>query len=214
MGIEDIPKQDRPRERMMRYGGKSLSTVELVALIIGSGGRGETVMDLSKRLLSRHSVKDLAGKKPSYFLTIPGIGEAQACRIAASFELSHRIGGSEEKRVISCGKDVFEVCKDMQVLTHEECRVLLLDTKNRLLKVQTLFVGTLNASLFSPREVFSSALEEGAASVILVHNHPSGSLDASEEDLSVTSTMIDLGKLMGVEVLDHVIIGDGFVSLV
>jgi len=214
MNIRELPKHERPRERMMKYGAKALSTVELFSVLIGSGGRAETVMELSSRLLSRQTMRELASKKPSYFLSIPGIGEAQACRIVASFELSNRVGLSSEKKIISSGQDVFDVCKDMSVLKHEECRILLLDVKNRLLKIETLFVGTLNASLFSPREVFKSALEEGAASVILVHNHPSGSLDPSSEDLSVTSIMIDLGKLMGVEVLDHVIIGEGFVSIV
>lgn len=214
MSIKELPKHERPRERMLKYGAKSLSSVELLSILIGSGGRRESVVEMSQRLLSTQSMRDLAGKKPSYFLSIPGIGEAQACRIVASFELSNRIGRSDEKVVVSSGEDVFNLCKDMQFLDHEECRVLLLDTKNRLLKSETLFIGTLNASLFSPREVFKSAILEGAASVILVHNHPSGNLEASSEDLSVTSIMIDLGKLMGVEVLDHVIIGEGFASIV
>jgi len=214
MTIKELPKHERPRERMLQYGAKSLSSVELLSILIGSGGRGKDVVEMSRRLLSRHSMRELAGKKPSYFLSIPGIGEAQSCRIVASFELSNRIGHGVEKKLVNSGEDVFALCKDMQYLGHEECRVVLLDTKNRLLKIETLFVGTLNASLFSPREVFKSALAEGAASVILVHNHPSGNLEASSEDLSVTSTMIDLGKLMGVEVLDHIIIGEGFASLV
>lgn len=216
--IKDLPEADRPRERLIKYGSDHLSNQELIAILLGTGTRDESVMSISARLLTYFDGMNLINEATLEELKrLKGIGNAKAVIILAAIELGKRISThrAEEKYVIRSPEDGANyVMEEMRRLKQEHFVLLLLDTKNQVVHKQTIFIGSLNASIVHPREVFREAVRRSAASMICIHNHPSGDPTPSEEDIQVTKRLVDAGKMIGIEVLDHLIIGDRkFVSL-
>ena len=215
--IQDIPEEERPRERLIRNGPESLSNAELLGVVLRTGSNKENVVSLSSRIFSEYSIKQLSLANVSRLMTVHGVGKAKAAQIAAVFELARRLETfvEEPKRKICSPKDVYTfMYPKMREQKKEKFITLCLDTKNQVLKEEVVSIGSLNASIVHPREVFKSALMESSASVIMVHNHPSGDPSPSREDIMVTEKMIEGGKLLGIDVLDHIIIGEGrYVSL-
>ncbi len=215
--IHDLPEEERPRERLVRNGPESLSNAELLAIILRTGSREENVVSMSSRILSEYSIKQLSLANIKRLMQIHGIGEAKASQISAVFELARRLETfvEEPKRKVRSPKDVYTLMyPKMREQKKEKFITLYLDTKNQILKEETVSIGSLNASIVHPREVFKSALMESSASVIMIHNHPSGDPSPSREDIMVTEKLVEGGKLLGIDVLDHIIIGDGrYVSL-
>jgi DNA repair protein RadC len=220
--IKEMPEDARPRERLERSGPGALSNQELLAITLSTGvvkdGQKYTAIDLATQLL-RHfeSLKGVAQADFSQLREVAGIGPAKACQIMAAFELGKRVAmfSGTLKPIIRQPTDVFEYFRDqMSLLPKEVFRVVTLDTKNRIIKDQTVSEGTLNASIVHPRDVFRVAVVNSAASLILLHNHPSGDPMPSQEDITITRRLAEVGKLMEIPVLDHLIIGGGpFVSL-
>ena len=215
--IRDIPEEERPRERLIRNGPESLSNAELLGVILRTGSREENAVSLANQILSKYNIKQLSLTNVSRLTQVHGVGKAKAAQIAAVFELALRLETfvEEPKRKICSPKDVYALMyPKMREQKKEKFITLCLDTKNQVLKEEVVSIGSLNASIVHPREVFKSALMESSASVIIVHNHPSGDPSPSREDIMVTEKLVEGGKLLGIDVLDHIIIGDGrYVSL-
>ncbi|MGE5705050.1 MAG: RadC family protein [Clostridia bacterium] len=210
--------EDRPRERLLRLGAQALSDAELLAIMLRTGTERESAYQLSQRLLA--SFQDLRGLTQATqdeLVTIKGIGPVKAIELQAAFELGRRqMGNIVGKRpVIRLPRDVADLMMpEMSALTQEHFVCLFLNTKNQVIGKQTIFVGSLDASIVHPREVFKEAIKRSSASVICLHNHPSGDPTPSREDISVTKTLMGAGELVGIALLDHVIIGDGrYISL-
>lgn len=211
MRIREIAIDNRPRERLLRYGIHSLSDAELLAIILQTGTRYENVIDLSNRLISKYGIKKLSQCSLKELQEIKGIGIAKACKIMAIFEIGKRqkikVGLGKQ---IKSSKDVFDhVNGRLSEEDREFFMVLHLDTRNRVIRDEIISVGTLNSSLIHPREVFKSAIKDSTNAIILVHNHPSGDPEPSEEDREITKMLSMAGKLLSIKVLDHVIIGKG-----
>jgi DNA repair protein RadC len=215
--IRDMPEDERPRERLLKYGPEALSNAELLAIILRTGTQKENIVNLCSRIFSEYSIKQLSQAKISKLTKIHGIGNAKAAQIAAVFELARKLEGftDEPRRKIRSPADVYSLLyPKMREQKRERLVALLLDTKNQVLREEVISIGSLNANIVHPREVFKAALIESCASVILSHNHPSGDPTPSREDIAVTEKLIEGGKLLGIDVLDHVVIGEGrYVSL-
>jgi DNA repair protein RadC len=215
MRIKDISLENRPRERLEKQGAASLSDAELLAVILKTGNKEENVIDMSNRLISKHGIDKLSSCSLTELQEINGIGKAKASQILALFEFNKRHNLAKQNgKPIKSAKDVFDYVSPKVSSLDRECfMVLHLDTKNRVIKEEVVSVGTLNSSIVHPRELFKSAIKESANSVILAHNHPSGDPTPSQEDEEMTDRIMDAGKLLGIDVLDHVIIGkDEFYS--
>ncbi len=212
-----MPLEERPRERLLKYGPDYLSTAELFAIILRTGTKNENVINLCTRIISQYNLKQLSQANIRQLTDIHGIGNAKAAQIAAVFEIARKleIYSDEPKRKIRSPADVHDLLyPKLREVKKEKLTVLYLDTKNQVLKEEVVSVGSLNANIVHPREVFKSAVMESSASVILTHNHPSGDPTPSREDIAVTEKLVEGGKILGIDVLDHVIIGDGrYVSL-
>ena len=212
MTIHDLPAADRPRERLQRLGIEALSAQEILALILGRGISGESVMVTAQRLLSRFGgVKGIAGASLEELSQVRGIGIAKASQIKAAVELARRVEGyleSEGKTVLKSPEDIAGLVQSrLKDKKKEYFLAVFLDTRNQLIKVAEISVGSLDTSVVHPREVFKEAISACAASVIFVHNHPSGDTEASEEDIKLTKRLVDAGAIVGIDVLDHIIIG-------
>jgi DNA repair protein RadC len=208
--VHDLPKPERPRERLQRFGPEALSSQELLALIIGRGVSQKSVMSIAQELMTRFgSIKALGDATIEELSAIRGIGIAKAAQLKASFELAKRqelerdLGDYEITDPESVVRAIRTSITDK---AKEHFKLILLNTRNKIIRISTVSVGTLNASLVHPREVFKEALIHNAFSVILAHNHPSGDCRPSEEDVRITKRLKDAGKIMGVEVLDHIIV--------
>lgn len=218
--IRDWPMRERPRERLYAAGAHALSTRELLGILIGSGTESTSAVEVAGQLLkiSDGSLRRLAMLPPSQIQKVPGIGPAVAARVAASLELGRRMARetAAERPRIQGPADVYELCAPaLRDLRQEEFRVLLLNTQHAVLRELIITRGTLDASVVHPREVFRAAISESAAAILLVHNHPSGDPAPSQEDREVTDQLAAAGRLIGIAVLDHVVVGDGrYVSFV
>jgi DNA repair protein RadC len=211
--IHDLPASERPRERLQKYGAEALSAQEILALILGRGISGESVMVTAQRLLSQFgSIKGIAGASLEELASIRGIGLAKAAQIRAAFELTSRLESyqsTEKKETVKTPEDVVALVRSrLKGKKKEYFLALLLDTRNQLIRVAEISVGSLDSSIVHPREVFKEAVAASAASVIFAHNHPSGDPEASEDDLNLTKRLAEAGEIMGIDVLDHVIIGE------
>jgi DNA repair protein RadC len=216
--IRDFPQDERPRERFIQNGPESLSNHELIAILLRTGTKDESVLQLSNRLLTNfEGLRLLKAATLEELTEIKGIGQAKAIQILAAVEIGRRIANLNytDRYVIRSPEDGANyVMNDMRFLTQEHFVCLYLNTKNQVLHKQTIFIGSLNASIVHPREVYREALKRSAASIIAIHNHPSGSPDPSREDIDVTKRLVECGKIIGIELLDHLIIGENkFVSL-
>lgn len=216
--IKDLPVQERPRERLARAGEGALSTAELLAIILRTGVGGESVLAMARRLLSKFDgLPGLARASFAELRAERGLGNAKTAQLKAALELGRRmlLATPEDRLVVRSPSDVAQLLMaEMAHLEQESFRVLYLDTRNRLLGSDTLYVGSLNASQIRVGEVFRDAVKRNCAAIIVAHNHPSGDPSPSPEDVEVTRQLTAAGELLSIEVLDHLIIGQQrFVSL-
>ena len=216
--IHDFPTDERPRERLQYYGASALSTAELLAILLRVGSPGENVIALSTRLLKEFG--GLAGLARSGFsdlAQVKGIGPAKTAQLKAALELGRRflVSSVEARPQINSPTDAANLLMlEMAGLEQEHLRTLLLDTKNRVMSSPTIYIGNVNSSIIRVAEVFREAIKVNATALIVVHNHPSGDPTPSPEDVQVTRSIVEGGKLLGVDVLDHLVIGhQRFVSL-
>lgn len=216
--IRDLPEMERPRERLLRFGPECLSNTDLLAVILRTGTKYENIMALCNRLLKiSGGLNGLLNMTAGEYRKISGIGDAKAASLIALTELCKRIksfkSGNDYK--IGSPKDVADLLmEDMRYLKKEYLKVILLNTKNDVLTIKDVSIGSLNSSIVHPREVFTYAVKESSSSIIICHNHPSGDPSPSEEDINITKRLSEGGRILGIELLDHIIIGDGtFVSL-
>ncbi len=210
--IQMIPMDGRPRERMMDMGPKSLADHELLAILLRTGTRERNVVNLACDVLnSVDSLYDLRHSTLQELMSIPGIGKVKATEIMAAVEFGGRIAKTsqiKEGTVVSSSWVGEYLVREMSGLTQENVVALYLNTKNDIIKNDTIFVGSLNTSVAHPREIFKGAVRYSAARVIIAHNHPSGNTDPSQADLAFTRRIVEAGEMMGIEVIDHIIIGD------
>jgi len=209
--IHDLPKSERPRERLQKLGAEALSTQELLALILGRGIKGESVMVTAQRLLSAFgNTKFLSDASLEELSEVKGVGPAKASQLKAAFELARRSDDHEAPQIpIKSHRDVIKLVRQkLKDKKKEHFLVLCLNTKNNLIKISTISTGTLDANLVHPREVFNEAIQSLASSVVLVHNHPSGDPEPSDADIDITKRILETGKIVGIDVLDHIIIAD------
>lgn len=211
--IKDMPRVERPRAKLMRYGPEKLADEELLAIILRTGSRGKNVLDMAGELLKRFGRGDIAKAGFAELRAAPGLGPAKSCEILAAFELGRRFLNGKKSGIYLKPRDIWEELRDVRDQKKEHFIVFYLDTRNQEIKRDVVSIGTLNYNLVHPREVFEPAVKNLAASVIVAHNHPSGCLEPSDEDLSLTKRLAQAGKLLGIEVLDHVIVTkEGFMS--
>lgn len=210
--LRDVPEEERPRERMIRQGPEHLSNVELIALLLRTGSMGESVMVLAQRVLSQvGGLKGLVNLSYHELTQIHGIGPAKAVQILAGIELGQRLVKAlpEDTDVIRCPSDAVQlVMEEMRFLQQEHFVCMFLNTKNRVIDKKCIFIGSLNTSVVHPREIFREAIRCSAASVICIHNHPSGDPTPSQEDIEITKRLFNAGEMIGIEMIDHLIIGD------
>lgn len=211
--IKDLPLEERPREKLIKYGVGSLSNAELIAIIIRTGYNEDTAIDLANRLLSMDSsgIKFLSQATVEELTKVKGIGYCKAAQIIAAIELGKRISsrGIDSKLKVDSPLVIVELLMDeMRFLNKEHFRIVLLNTKNQIISIEEISIGNLNSSIVHPREVFNIAIRRSANSIILVHNHPSGDSTPSTEDINITHRLVDVGNIIGIKVLDHIIIGD------
>jgi DNA repair protein RadC len=209
MRIKDISKENRPRERLEKNGVHVLSDAELLAIIFKTGNKQENAVEMSDRLISKYGIGKLNELSLKELQEIDGIGPAKSMQIKALFEFNKRHNLSKVNNLpIKTAKDVFLYASEkLSNNKKEHFMVLHLDTKNKIIKDEIISIGTLNASIIHPREVFKSAIKESANSIILVHNHPSGDSEPSVEDKEITEKLMEAGEILNIKVLDHVIIG-------
>ena len=216
--IKEMPEDERPREKLIKYGAENLSNAELLALIIRVGNTNRTAVELSQDIYNK-----FGGLKALNYLTVKqlkemkGIGTAKAVQIRSLVELSKRIASlnREEKDLVKSPRDVVQLLMpELRYLTQEVFKIILLDIKNQIISIPLISKGGLSSSIVHPREVFKEAIKHSSAAMILIHNHPSGIPDPSKDDINITKKLINAGQIVGIDVLDHIIIGDGiFVSM-
>ncbi|MCR4398548.1 MAG: DNA repair protein RadC [Firmicutes bacterium] len=223
--MKDLPETERPRERLFKVGPEALTHSELLAVILRTGSGEGSALDLARQLLAIGRVAAGAGRELGYLSEAPieeicgvkGIGRAKAAQVKAAFELGKRAAAEvgRARTPVRCPSDVGQLfVKEMKHLDREQFRAVLLNTKNQLYADDLVLVGSLNESIVHPREIFKAAIRKSAAAVILVHNHPSGDPSPSPEDVDVTARLVEAGRILGIDVLDHVVVGEGrFVSM-
>ncbi|MFJ7933531.1 DNA repair protein RadC [Sporosarcina sp. NPDC096371] len=218
MMIRDVHIADRPRERLINQGASSLSNQELIAILLRTGTKEESVLVLANRILSSFDkIQDLKDATIEELMSVKGVGKAKAVQLLAAAEIGKRLyrKHSDGRYTIRSPEDAASyLMTDMSSLSQEHFVVLFLNVKNEVLHKQTIFIGSLNSSIVHPREIFREAVKRSAASIVVAHNHPSGNPSPSPEDIEVTKRLIEAGLVMGIETLDHIIIGDHkFISL-
>ncbi|OGO76656.1 MAG: hypothetical protein A2Y23_06540 [Clostridiales bacterium GWB2_37_7] len=216
--IKELPENERPREKLTKYGAEILSNAELLAILLRTGTKNESAIDIAYKLLKQQDgIGFLLDSKPEELSSIYGIGPAKAAQLKAAVELGKRLATQTYKKevFIRCSQDAANaVMEDMRYLKKEHMKAILLNIKCGLVSIEEISIGSINSSIVHPREVFVSAIKKSCASLILIHNHPSGDPTPSQEDINITRRLVEGGKILGIEVVDHIIIGDGkYVSL-
>ena len=214
MIIRELPTEERPREKLISLGSSVVSNAELLAILIGTGTKDRSALDLASALLAAEEdgLGNLAGSTPEEICRISGMGIAKACRIIAAFELGRRLATRPlpGKVLITSPESIADLfMEEMRYYRKEFFNVLLLNSKGEIISIEKSSVGDLSSTIVHPREIFSGAVRRSAAAVVFVHNHPSGNPEPSSEDQEVTLRLIEAGKILGIRVLDHIIIGDG-----
>lgn len=208
--LRDLPIEEKPREKLIKYGPASLSVAELVAIVLGVGTKREEVLSMSRRLLKEYGENMVVHQKdPRKIMDLLGIPLVKACQVVACFELGRRffkVADGRKPVILRTAGQVFDYLKDMRDLSKEHLRGLYLDSHYQLIHDEIISIGSLTSNIIHPREVFRPALEYSASAVILAHNHPSGVAKASEADISVTRQIVEAGKILGIGLLDHVIV--------
>lgn len=215
--IKDIPKSERPRERLKKYGRENISNEELLSIILNTGTKNKSVKDISNLILSKiNDITDLKDITLNSLKQIDGIGEVKAIKILASIELGKRV--YMDKNLVNIKMDTPEkiynyMKNEVEGKNQEYFYAIYLDSKKNLIDKKLLFIGTLNKSIVHPREIFKYAYLLSASSIICVHNHPSGDTIPSKEDLNLTKALVEIGKIQGINIIDHIIIGKNYYSL-
>lgn len=211
--IKSIPMDDRPQEKLLKHGANTLSNSELIAVILRTGSKNENVVMLAQRILNEDGkgLRNIAEGTVEKFKTFKGINNVKAAQLVALAEISKRISTLkiEKIKISSPGDAAVVMMEEMRYYKKEYFKIILLDTKNNIKKVSQISIGSLNSSIVHPREVFAEAVANSSSSIILVHNHPSGESEPSHEDIVLTNRLDECGKILGIKVLDHIIIGDG-----
>ena len=214
MKIKDLPKIDRPREKLEKYGPERLSDSELLAILLRTGSKGINVVELSGKILRKFSGVGLAKASVKELKNTFGLGSAKACEIVACYELGRRHLHDKQSVLLLSPKDVWDELKDIRDHKKEHFVIFFLDSRNQEIKREIVSVGSLNTSLVHPREVFEPAVRHLAAQVIIAHNHPAGDPSPSQEDSDITKQLVNAGKILGIEIIDHVIVTkDKFLSM-
>lgn len=220
MKVKDLPLDDRPREKLILRGSQNLSDAELIAILLRTGSKEESVIVVAQKVLKEFgNLAVLAGKSVEELTQIKGIGKDKAAALVAAFELVRRVEYESKwysNKKITAPKEIAELYIPLlRDELQEKFFVICLSSSNKIIKHELLFVGTLNASLVHPREIFKTALANNSANIILMHNHPSGNLEPSNEDISITRKIADAGKLLEIQIFDHIIIaGNSYTSFV
>ncbi|HEY6625625.1 MAG TPA: DNA repair protein RadC [Ignavibacteriaceae bacterium] len=218
--VKELPLDDRPREKLLMRGAQSLSDAELVAILLRTGKKGKSVIEIARELInSEGNLAMLATKTVDSLQKISGIGKDKAATLAAAFELSRRILSQPKwlsNKKITSPQDVAEIfIPILRDDNKEKFIVVCLNSANKIIKHETISIGNLNSSVVHPREVFKVAIDNSSASIILIHNHPSGNPEPSNEDIRITKKIVETGKIMEIPVFDHVIIaGETYTSFV
>lgn len=205
MKIKDLEKIDRPREKLEKYGAKKLANCELLAVLLGFGIKGLNVVELSKKIVKIIEKNGADKLNLDDLLKIKGLGKAKSLQVIAALEFGKR-QNLEQKQEIASAQDVWKLCVDFRGSKKEHFAAFFLDTQNKQIERQIISIGILNASLVHPREVFEPAVALHAASIIVVHNHPSGGVEPSPDDIAITKRLAEAGKILGIELLDHIIV--------
>lgn len=209
--IKDLSKEKRPMEKLINYGVANLSDKELLAILIGSGTRDHNAIELAQKILEEDFLDNqLLFASVEELMQIKGIGISKSTRIVAGLELGKRLGMIDRYNQISYNnpETVAEYFySHYQQSSTEEFVVLILDSKNKLIALETISVGTINSTIVHPREVFKGAIKRSANAIILVHNHPSGDPTPSDEDIRITKRLAEVGEIVGIKVLDHIVVG-------
>ena len=207
MKVTELKKTELPREKMEKYGAKRLKNFELIAIVLGSGIKGCNVLELekkNKKLIIQKSANNVTFED---LRKIRGLGKTKAIQVLAIISLVDRLGSGQNSNILSI-KDVWNLCSDFRSSKKEHIVAFYLDTQQKLIERRIISVGTLDTSLAHPREVFEPALQLSAAGVVLAHNHPSGSVEPSDDDIAITKRMADAGDLLGITLIDHIIVSD------
>ena len=212
--IKNMPVSERPREKMITHGCQSLSNAELLAIVLSTGTKDKTAIDLARGILnmSNEGLRTLTNCTMEELMQIKGIGLAKASQIIAAVELGKRIAltTNVNNYKIQGPEDISNLLmEEMRYLNKEIFNIILLNTKNNVIAIENISIGSLNASIVHPREVFNIAIKRSSSAIILAHNHPSGDPKPSTEDINITKRLIEAGTIIGINVLDHIIIGDG-----
>lgn len=206
--IKDMNEDELPRERLMKYGAKYLSNEELLCIILRIGTKNKSVKDLSNELLSKYNIKELSNISYNTLSSIKGIGSVKAVTLLAALEIGKRVDKDNNIRKIKTTDDIYNYVRyELEDSLQEKFLCIYLNNKNNIITSKVLFIGTVDCSNIYPRDIFREAVKNNASSVILVHNHPSGITNPSTSDIYLTNKIINLGKLLGIKVIDHVIIG-------
>ena len=212
--IKDLPKVDRPREKLEKYGPERLSNSELLAILLRTGSEGINVVELANKILKKFSSDGISKANVKELKNTFGLGSAKACEVVACFELGRRLLQNKQSVLILEPKDVWKELKDIRDNKKEHFVIFYLDSRSQEIKREIISVGSLNANLVHPREVFEPAVRNLAAQFVIAHNHPSGNPEPSKEDLEITQKLVESGKILGIEMVDHIIVSkDSFVSL-
>ncbi|MCL4125242.1 UNVERIFIED_CONTAM: hypothetical protein GTU68_036409 [Idotea baltica] len=220
LSIKTWHEDDRPREKLIHQGRTSLSNAELIAILIGSGSRSESAVQLAKRILQRceHNLDELGKLSLEELMSFKGIGQAKAVSIVAALEVGRRRQAADplKKEQITSSRDSYEILSPMlSDLKHEEFWIIILNQSNKVISKEKISSGGVASSLADPRLIFKSAIQLLASGIILSHNHPSGALRPSDSDIRLTKKLVEAGKVLDVRIIDHVIIGDkGYYSFV
>ncbi len=216
MKIKDLPLHERPREKLLLKGVENVKDHELLAILLRTGTEGKNVVEVAKNIITKHSMKMLLELSLPQLVELKGIGKDKACTLLAAFELTKRALDVHDTNLplIETPQAVVDQLSDLRLLKKEHFIVLYLNARNRLVLRETISIGTINISIVHPREVFEPAIRMCAAQIILAHNHPSGDTEPSDADVTITKRLIEAGKLIGIDVVDHIIITkNGFGSL-